>query len=266
MVRCRKRRIKKMYSISLNEKIVLITGAAQGIGKSIAIKLAKAGCKGMAIIDIKKDANGEQTQKELEDMGVNVEFVLGDVSEVETIKNAIKVCMERWGKIDILVNNAGIAFIDTLETATEKQWDLVLKVNLRSVFLTLKYVSEVMKKQGYGSIVNMSSISGITGGSTGPEYGASKAGIIALTKFSAKTLGPYGIRVNAVAPGTIETDMIKRTYATLDEKTVKQKLARIPMQRMGDPAEVGKAVLFLASDMGSYASGNTLCVTGARMN
>jgi 3-oxoacyl-[acyl-carrier protein] reductase len=140
-----------------------------------------------------------------------------------------------------------------LETATEKQWDLVLKVNLRSVFLTLKYVSEVMKKQGYGSIVNMSSISGITGGSTGPEYGASKAGIIALTKFSAKTLGPYGIRVNAVAPGTIE-------------KTVKQKLARIPMQRMGDPAEVGKAVLFLASDMGSYVSGNTLCVTGARMN
>ncbi len=255
-----------MYNVSLEDKIVLITGAAQGIGKSIAIKLAEAGCKGMAIIDIKKDANGEQTQQELEEFGVEVEFIVGDVSSETVIQNAVKHCMDKWGKIDILVNNAGIAFMDTLETATSEHWDLVLNVNLRSVFLTLKYVSAVMKEQGFGSIINMSSIAGITGGSTGPEYGASKAGVIALTKFAAKTLGPYGIRVNAVAPGTIETDMIKRTYATLDEETVKKKLSKIPMQRMGDPSEVGKAVLFLASDMSSYVSGDTLCVTGARMD
>jgi 3-oxoacyl-[acyl-carrier protein] reductase len=255
-----------MYNISLEGKTALITGAAQGIGKSIAMKLAEASCKSMVIIDVKKDSEGEQTQKELEDHGVDVEFIIGDVSEVKTIKNAIKICLERWGKIDILVNNAGIAFMDTFETATEEHWDIVLNVNLRSVFLALKHVGEVMKKQGFGTIINMSSISGITGGNTGPAYGASKAGIIALTKFAAKTLSPHGIRVNAVAPGTIETDMIKRTYATLDEETVKKKLAKIPMKRMGDPSEVGKAVLFLASDMSSYVCGDILCVTGARMD
>ena len=151
------------------------------------------------------------------------------------------------------------------DTTSPEQWDKVLAVNLRSVFLTMKYSSEVMKRQGFGSIVSMSSISGVTGGSTGPEYGASKAGIIALTKYAAKLLGPYNIRVNAVAPGTIATDMIRRNYAKLTDEARQKKLDAISMKRLGDPEEVGKAVLFLASDMGSYVSGDTLMVTGARM-
>ena len=255
-----------MFEVSLKDQICIITGASQGIGRAIALTLSKAGLKGMTIIDIKKDENGIATEKELIALGTEVQFVVGDASSEETIKEAVKVTMDTWGKIDILVNNSGVSFMTNLDTTTPEQWDLVLDVNLRSVFLTMKYCSEVMKKQGHGSIVNMSSISGITGGSTGPEYGASKAGIIALTKYSAKLLGPYQIRVNAVAPGTIATDMIKRNYSKLTPEQLEKKLATIPMQRMGDPEEVGKAVLFLASDMGSYVSGDVLTVTGARMS
>ncbi len=255
-----------MFEVSLKDKICIITGASQGIGRAIACTLAKAGLKGMTIIDIKKDEKGTETEQMVKEMGTEVNFVIGDVSKEETVKEAIKVTMDTWGKIDILVNNAGVSFMTNLETTTPEQWDLVLDVNLRSVFLTMKHVTEIMKKQGYGSVVNMASISGITGGSTGPEYGASKAGIIALTKYSAKILGPDNIRVNAVAPGTIATDMIKRNYSKLTPEQLEKKLDTIPMKRMGDPEEVGKAVLFLASDMGSYVSGDVLTVTGARMH
>ncbi|MCI8485046.1 MAG: SDR family oxidoreductase [Lachnospiraceae bacterium] len=255
-----------MFEVSLRDKTCIITGASQGIGRAIALTLAQAELKGMTIIDIKKDENSEDTIKEIEKMGTEVKFVIGDVSSEDTVKEAIQVTMDTWGKIDILVNNAGIANMCDLENTTPEMWDRVLNVNLRSVFLTMKYCTEVMKKQGYGSIVNMSSISGVTGGSTGPEYGASKAGIIALTKYSAKLLGPDNIRVNAVAPGTIATDMIKRNYSKLTPEQLEKKLATIPMKRMGDPEEVGKAVLFLASDMGSYVSGDVLMVTGSRMS
>ncbi len=253
-----------MYNISLEKKVVMITGAAQGIGKEIALALAKAGCLGMCIIDIKKDENGEKTEAEIRGLGVEVGFILGDVAEESTIKEAIDYCINTWGHIDILVNNAGIAFMDTFETATVEHWDLVMRVNIRSMFLTMKLVSEVMKKQKSGVIINMSSIAGVTGGNTGPEYGASKAGVIALTKFGTKELGPYNIRVNAIAPGTIQTEMVRNAYSTLDEETVKKKLSTIPMNRMGDPSEVGKAALFLASDLASYVSGDVLLVTGGR--
>ena len=255
-----------MFEVSLKDKTCIITGASQGIGRAIALTLAQAELKGMTIIDIKKDESSEDTVKEIEKMGTKVNFVIGDVSSEDTVKEAVKVTMDTWGKIDILVNNAGIANMCDLEGTTPEMWDRVLNVNLRSVFLTMKYCTEVMKKQGYGSIVNMSSISGVTGGSTGPEYGASKAGIITLTKDSAKLLVPDNIRVNAVAPGTIATDMIKRNYSKLTPEQLEKKLATIPMKRMGDPEEVGKAVLFLASDMGSYVSGDVLMVTGSRMS
>ena len=255
-----------MFEVSLRDKICIITGASQGIGKATALTLAKAELKGMTIIDIAKGESGEAVEKELTDMGVEVQYIVGDASSDEVIKGAVQATMDKWGKIDILVNIAGISFMTDLSETSPEQWDKVMNVNLRSVFLTMKYCTEIMKEQGYGSVVNMSSISGVTGGSTGPEYGASKAGIIALTKYSAKLLGKYNIRVNAVAPGTIATDMIKRNYSKLTPEQYKKKMATIPMVRMGDPEEVGKAVLFLASDMGSYVSGDTLMVTGARMH
>lgn len=253
-----------MYEISLEGQTCIITGASQGIGKGIALVLAEAGLRGITIMDIKKDEQGEQTEKELQALGTEVLYIVGDASREETVIQAVEATVAQWGRIDMLVNNAGVAFMTDFETTTAEQWDLVLDVNLRTQFLTIKHCSEVMKKQGQGCIVNMSSISGITGGSTGPEYGASKAGVIGLTKYAAKLLGPHQIRVNAVAPGTIATDMIKRNYAKLTPEQRDAKLASIPMKRMGEPEEVGKAVLFLVSDLGSYISGEILGVMGAR--
>lgn len=255
-----------MFEVSLKDQVCLITGATRGIGKAVATTFAQADVKGLTIIDINRDEAAEETIRELEDKGVIVDFIQGDASSEEVIKGAVDHMVEKYGKIDVLVNVAGVSYMTDLDTTTAEQWDRVLRINLKSVFLTMKYCTPVMKEQGYGSIVNFSSIAGITGGSTGPDYGASKAGIIALTKFSAKKLGPFNIRVNAVAPGTIATDMIKRNYSTFTPEQYEKKMATIPMKRMGEPEEVGKAVLFLASDMGSYISGEILDVTGARMS
>lgn len=254
-----------MFEVSLKGKCALITGASQGIGRACAYTLGQAGIDGLTIVDMVKGEAGAETQASLEAMGVKVNYIEGDASSPEVISRAVAETVDAWGKLDIVVNVAGISYMTNLDTTSPEQWDKVLAVNLRSVFLTMKYSSEVMKRQGFGSIVSMSSISGVTGGSTGPEYGASKAGIIALTKYAAKLLGPYNIRVNAVAPGTIATDMIRRNYAKLTDEARQKKLDAISMKRLGDPEEVGKAVLFLASDMGSYVSGDTLMVTGARM-
>ncbi len=255
-----------MFEVSLKGKVGLITGASQGIGRACAYKLGEADIDGLVIVDLAKGEAGKETQKTLEEMNVDVKYVIGDASSEDVIKGAIDLAVKSWGHLDVIVNVAGISYMTNLETTSFDQWNKVMAVNLRSVFLTMKYGSEQMKKQKSGSIVSMSSISGVTGGSTGPEYGASKAGIIALTKFAAKQLGPYNIRVNAVAPGTIGTDMIKRNYSKLTNEQRQKKLDAIYMKRLGNPAEVGKAVLFLASDMGSYVSGDTLMVTGARMS
>lgn len=193
-----------------------------------------------------------------------MKFILGDAAEEETVRRAVADTVGAFGRIDLLVNNAGIAHMNTLGTATSEQWDRMMEVNLRAQFLTVKYCGEVMKKQGFGSIVNISSISGLTGGSTGPDYAASKAGVLGLTRYAARELGPFDVRVNAVAPGTIATDMIRRSYDKLTPQQREQKLAAIPMGRMGSPEEVGRVVLFLASDMSSYVSGEIIGVTGAR--
>ncbi len=255
-----------MFEVSLKGQVCLITGATRGIGKAVALTMAQAGITGMVIVDVKEDETAKETEQELTAKGVQVKLVIGDASSESVIKEAVNLCVNTWGKIDILANIAGISNMRELEDTTVEQWDTTMAVNLRSAFLTTKYCSEVMKEQGYGSIVNTSSIAGVTGGNTGADYGASKAGIIALTKFCAKKLGPYNIRVNAIAPGTIATDMIRRNYSSLTPEQYKKKMDAIPMKRMGEPEEVGKAVLFLASDMGSYISGEILDVTGARMS
>lgn len=156
-----------MFEVSLKGQVCLITGATRGIGKAVALTMAKADLMGLVIVDIQKDAVAEETQKELQSMGVDVKFVTGDASSEDVIKEAVKVCVDSWGKIDILANIAGVSYMRGLEDTTVEQWDKVMAINLRSTFLTMKYCSEVMKKQGYGSIVNTSSIAGITGGNTG---------------------------------------------------------------------------------------------------
>ena len=255
-----------MYPVSFEDKIILVTGAAMGIGKQIALAFAKAGAKGITVMDLRTEGEGEKTRDEIEALGTEVLLFPGDVSDEETVKKALADTLERFGRIDVIVNNAGISRSTGLFDTTADQWDMTMKVNVKSMFLMMKYGAPIMKEQGGGCFVNSSSIAGITGGNTGPDYGASKAAVIALTKFAAKQLAKDNIRVNAIAPGTIATDMIKRNYAHLSEEDLKKRLSTIPMGRMGDPAEVAKAVLFLASDLASYVCGEILEVTGARMS
>lgn len=255
-----------MIEISLQEQIGIITGARHGIGRATALLLAQAGLKGLVIISQREDEIAGEVQSELAACGTEAVFVFGDASSERTIQQAAALAWNKWKRIDILINNAGVSFDSNLAGTTAQQWDRTMEVNLRSAFLTIKYCSPLMEKNGGGSIVNISSISGLTGGNSGPDYGASKAGVIALTKYCARQLGKHNIRVNAVAPGTIRTDMIRRKFSALTQEEIEKKLGMIPMGRMGTPEEVAKAVLFLASDMGSYVSGEILEVTGARMS
>jgi 3-oxoacyl-[acyl-carrier protein] reductase len=253
-----------MITISLKEKVVIVTGAARGIGRAIALKMAEAGCKGLAINDLKIDDAAKCTAAEAEAFGAEVLLIDGDMSNADNVKRLISSAAEKWGRLDIMINNAGISKSNDLFNTTAEDWDLVIRINLRSTFLGMKYAAEYMKDHGGGCIVNMGSIAGITGGNTSPDYGASKAGIIALSKFGAKTLCKYGIRVNVLAPGTIETDMIKRNFEGLDPESLKKRLSTIPMGRMGTPEEVANSALFFASDLSSFITGESLLITGGR--
>lgn len=253
-----------MINISLKDKVVIVTGAAQGIGRAIALKMAQAECKGLVINDLKINDQAKTLAKEAEAYGAEVLLIQGDMTKEDDVKNLIDSAAEKWGRLDIMVNNAGIAKANDLFTTSGEDWDLVITVNMRSVFLGMKYSADYMKTHGGGCIINMSSIAGITGGNTSPDYGASKAGILALTKYGAKLLAKYGIRVNALAPGTINTDMIKRNFANLDAEALEKRLSAIPMGRMGDPEEVANVALFFASDLSSFITGDSLMITGGR--
>jgi 3-oxoacyl-[acyl-carrier protein] reductase len=253
-----------MISITLKEKVVIVTGAARGIGRAIALKMAEAECKGLVINDLRIDDAAKSTAAEAEALGAEVLLIDGDMSNEDSVKRLISSAAEKWGRLDIMINNAGISKSNDLFNTTAEDWDLVIRINLRSTFLGMKYAAEYMKDHGGGCIVNMGSIAGITGGNTSPDYGASKAGIIALSKFGAKTLCKYGIRVNVLAPVTIETDMIKRNFEGLDPESLKKRLSSIPMGRMGTAEEVANSALFFASDLSSFITGESLLITGGR--
>jgi 3-oxoacyl-[acyl-carrier protein] reductase len=253
-----------MIAVSLAQKVAIVTGAAQGIGRAIALKFAAAGCRGIAILDLRIDDDAAALGREMEKMGAEVLVQAGDVSEKQNFKDLIENTVARWGRLDILVNNAGILITHDMYSTTEEEWDRSIRINLNSVFYGMKYATDYLKGHGGGCIVNMSSISGVTGGSMGPDYGAAKSGIIALTKYGARHLSKDGIRVNAVAPGTIETPMIKREYDKMDAEARKNRLSAIPMGRMGSAEEVANVVVFLASDLASYITGETIMVTGGR--
>ncbi len=255
-----------MIAISLAGKVAIVTGAVQGIGRAVALQLAEAGCRGLAVMDLRIDGEAEALVRKLEGLGAEVLLLAGDVGEAESVRKVIDQTAARWGRLDILVNNAGVGINTDFFATSEEQWNRVMRINLSSVFYGMKYAAAYMKEHGGGCIVNMSSISGVTGGNTGPDYGASKAGIIALTKFGARTLSKFNIRVNAVAPGTIETPLIKREYAKFDPELYKARMASIPMGRMGTPQEVANVVTFLASDLASYITGETVLVTGGRVS
>jgi len=239
--------------MKLSNRVAIVTGAARGIGKAIAVVLAQNGSDVVvADLNIKK---AQETADEISKSGRRALPVQVDISSGRQVSDMVNKTLENFGKIDILVNNAGIIELMSIFDITEKQWDRIMSVNLKGNFLCSRAVLDAMAKSRSGKIINIASDAGKTG-STLPaaHYAASKAGIICLTKSLARELAPLGIRVNAVSPGLIETDM------TGD--IITQREAKIPVGRVGKPEDVAGAVLFLASDDADYITGEILDVNG----
>ncbi len=240
----------------LDGKVAVITGAARGIGRAIAEELSAAGAD-LALCDLKAEWLND-TADAVRKNGRKAACYSVDVSDSKGVDATIGEILKSMGKIDIMVNNAGITKDTLLIRMKEEDWDQVISVNLKGTFLFTKAVARPMMKQESGVIVNISSIIGLIGNAGQCNYAASKAGVIALTKSSAKELASRGVRVNAVAPGFIETKMTE----VLSEDVRKKMLDVIPMKRFGTPADVAKAVLFLTSDGSSYMTGQVLTVSG----
>lgn len=238
-------------------KIALVTGAARGIGKAIALKLASEGAD-IAFTDLIIDENGKATEEEIASLGVRAKGYASNAASFEQTQTVVKAIIDDFGRIDILVNNAGITKDGLMMRMTEAQWDMVINVNLKSAFNFINACTPIMMRQRTGSIINMSSVVGVSGNAGQTNYSASKAGMIGLTKSIAKELGARGVRANAIAPGFIETEM---THALSDEQRAKWAEA-IPLRRGGTPDEVAKVTLFLASDLSSYVSGQVINVCG----
>lgn len=243
-------------NINLEGKNAIVTGSAQGIGKAIALKLAQAGAN-IVISDINEE-KGNETVKEIENLGRKSVFVKSDVSKEENAKQLIDETVKTLGSIDILVNNAGITRDTLLMRMKEQDWDLVISINLKGVFNCIKAAIRPMMKQRTGKIVNMASIIGIMGNAGQANYAASKAGVIALTKSTAKEVASRGINVNAIAPGFIQTAMTDAIPES--EKTKYQEL--IPLGRLGTTDDIANATLFLSSEMSDYITGQTIVVDG----
>lgn len=244
----------------LDGKVALVTGASRGIGRAIANELAREGAA-VAFTYLSSVEQGNALEAELKALGVNAKGYRSDASKFDQAEQLVTDVLADFGKLDVLVNNAGITKDGLLMRMSEEQWDQVLEVNLKSVFNLTKAAIKPMMKAKSGSIINLSSVVGISGNAGQTNYSASKAGIIGFTKSVALELGSRNIRSNVIAPGFIETEMT----AQLDEKVVAEWANAIPMKRGGKPEEVAKAVTFLASDMSSYVSGQVLQVCGGML-
>ncbi len=242
----------------LKGKVALITGAARGIGRAVALEMARQGAD-VAFTDLAVDDNALATEKDIQAMGVKGKAYASNAASFEDAHNTVDAVVADFGRIDILVNNAGITKDGLLLKMSEAQWDAVINVNLKSAFNYIHAVTPIMMKQRSGSIINMSSVVGVSGNAGQANYSASKAGMVGLAKSTAKELGPRGIRANAIAPGFIITEMTGQLPDSVKEEWAKQ----IPMRRGGTPEDVAKAAVFLASDLSSYVSGQTLHVCGA---
>ena len=241
----------------LEGKVALVTGASRGIGKAIALLLAENGAD-VAVNFAGSTAAAEAVAAEIEKMGRKAILVQGDVSQTEVCAEMVDKVVKELGHIDILVNNAGITRDTLLLRMKEEDWDVVLNTNLKGVFNCTKAAVKYMAKQRSGSIVNISSVVALMGNAGQDNYAAAKAGIMGFTRSVAKEMAARGIRVNAVTPGFIKTDMT----SVLSEKVVAAMEASIPLARLGEPEDIAKAVLFLVSDNAAYITGQTLHVDG----
>lgn len=239
--------------MDFTNKTVIVTGSARGIGRAIAEQFA--GLNANVVIS---DLDEETVERAVSEIGGTTVGFKADVAKAADIDRLFEKTVERFGRVDIVVNNAGITRDSAMIRMAEKDWDMVLDINLKGAFLVTKAAARIMMKQRYGRIVNISSVVGLKGNAGQANYAASKAGLIGLTKSSAKELASRGVTVNAVAPGFIATKMTE----ALPEAAKQQFLERMFLKRPGSPQDVAAAVLFLASDEASYITGQVLAVDG----
>lgn len=244
----------------LDGKVTIVTGASRGIGRSIAIELAKLGAK-VVINYAGNQLAAEEVKNLIVSAGGQAIVIKADVSDIEAVDAMVKETIDIFGKIDILVNNAGITRDNLLMRMKEEDWDAVMNINLKGVFVCSKAISRIMMKQRAGRIINMTSVVGLMGNAGQANYAAAKAGVIGFTKSMAKELASRGITVNAIAPGFISTDMT----AVLSEQVKNDLAEKIPVGRLGSPEDVAAAVAFLASDSANYITGQTLNVDGGML-
>ncbi|MCX5705738.1 MAG: 3-oxoacyl-[acyl-carrier-protein] reductase [Candidatus Omnitrophica bacterium] len=242
--------------MQLKDKVALVTGGARGIGKAIAMTLARAGAD-IVIADVNLE-EAQKTAGEIEGLGRKSMAISVDVTDYTKVEEAVNKILDKFTKLDILINNAGITKDNLLLRMGQQEWDAVLNVNLKGSFNCLKAVSRPMVKQRSGKIVNIASIIGIIGNPGQANYSASKAGLIALTKTAAKELASRNINVNAIAPGFIQTDMTAKLSVQLQQKMKEA----IPLDKFGTPDDVAAACLFLASEDSGYITGQTIVVDG----
>ena len=242
----------------LEGKVALVTGAARGIGKAVAVRFAQHGAD-VAFTDLQINEAAEQTVAEIEALGVKCKAYASNAASFDESHEVVKQIVEDFGRLDILVNNAGITKDGLMMRMSEAQWDAVINVNLKSAFNFIHAVTPVMARQRGGSIINMSSVVGVSGNAGQCNYSASKAGMIGLAKSIAKEMGPRGIRANCIAPGFIITEMTNQLPQEVRDAWNQQ----IPLRRGGTPEDVADVALFLASDLSSYVSGQVIHCCGA---
>lgn len=242
--------------IDLKNKVAFITGANRGIGKYCALKLASCGCN-IAFIN-RDQQTGASAKEEIAKLGVEVINFQGDISNSEDVKNAVQQTIEKFAKIDFLINNAGITQDMLFLRMSDENWDSVLDINLKGLFLTTRAVAKYMLKAKTGKIINIGSVVGYTGNPGQVNYAASKSALIGFTKSIAKELGSRNILCNLIAAGFIETEMTKK----LTEKQSEEILKQIPLKKMGTGEDVANGVLFLCSSMSDYVTGTTIHING----
>ena len=245
----------------LKEKTAVVTGGSQGIGAAISIELAREGAD-VCLTYRKHEAEAERYAEEIRGLGRKALALKCDISSFAEAEGVIQKALEAFGHVDILVNNAGMNWDGVSWKMTEEQWDRVISVNLKGYFNFVRQVAPLMKDRKYGKIINITSINGLRGKFGQTNYSASKAGIIGFTKALAKELGSFGVNVNAVAPGLIETAMLKASDAR--EKIVEMAMTEIVLKRLGQPEDLANVVAFLASDKARHITGEVIKVDGGQ--